>query len=77
MFWVDRPTLDEILDLISPIMIEQDEQKAMNSSGMTIHPKTHLAVMLRWLAGGSHIHLCFVWLDIPHFTVKEEYCGLR
>jgi hypothetical protein len=49
MFRVDRPTFDEILDLISPIMIQRDEQKAMNSSGTQIHAKTHLAVTLRWL----------------------------
>jgi hypothetical protein len=61
MFRVDRPTFNEILDLIPPIMIEWDEQKAMNSSGTPISPKTCLAVTLRWLAGGSHIDLCFAW----------------
>jgi hypothetical protein len=71
MFRVDRPTFNEILDLISPIMVEQDEQKAMNSSGMPIHAKTHLAVMLRWLAGGSHIDLGFAW-GIGHSTFYSE-----
>jgi hypothetical protein len=61
MFHVDRPTFSELLDLISPVMIERDLQKARNSSGTPIHPKTHLAVALRWLAGGSHIDLCFAW----------------
>jgi len=61
MFRVDRPTFSELLDLISPIMIERDVQKARNISGTPIQPKTRLVVTLRWLAGGLHIDLCFAW----------------
>jgi hypothetical protein len=61
MFCVDRPTFSELLDLISPVMIERDVQKARNSSGTPIQPKECLAVTLRWLAGGLHMDLCFAW----------------
>jgi hypothetical protein len=52
-------------------MIQRDEQKAMNSSGMPIHAKTRLAFTLRWLAGGSHIDLCFAW-GIGYSTFYSE-----
>ena len=71
MFRVDRPTFNELLDLISPIMIERDVQKAINSLGTPIQPKTRLAVTLRWLAGGSRIDLCFAW-GIGYYTFYSE-----
>ena len=61
MFRVDRQTFDEILYMIEPIMVERDAAKATNSSGSQISAKTRLAVTLRFLAGGSHIDLCFAW----------------
>lgn len=61
MFRVDRSTFDDILELISPVLVERDKVKACNSSGTPISCKTRLAVTLRWLAGGSHIDLCFAW----------------
>ena len=61
MFRLDRKTFDEVLHLIEPIMVERDAKKAINSSGSQISAKTRLAVTLRFLAGGSHIDLCFAW----------------
>ena len=61
MFRVDRPTFNEILYLIEPVMVQRDAAKATNSSGSQISAKTRLAVTLRFLAGGSHIDLCFAW----------------
>ncbi len=61
MFRVDRATFDEILYMIEPIMAQQDAAIANNSSGSQISAKTRLAVTLRFLAGGSHVDLCFAW----------------
>jgi hypothetical protein len=33
----------------------------MNSSGSSIPAISRLGVMLRWLAGGSYLDLCFAW----------------
>jgi hypothetical protein len=67
MFRVDRATFDEILNKIEPIIEHRDEIKAVNSAGAPIHLKTRLAVTLCWLAGASHIDLCFAW-GVAHST---------
>jgi hypothetical protein len=73
MFRVDRQTFHEILDSISPIMVERNAVKASNSSGSPITSKTRLAVMLGWLAGASHIDLCFCWgISIGTFYNKDR-----
>jgi hypothetical protein len=61
MFRVDRASFNVILELIEPFMEKRDEQKATNSSGCAISLKTRLAVTLRWLAGGSHLDICFAF----------------
>jgi hypothetical protein len=71
MFRVDRRTFDEILDIITPLMEQRNSAKATNSSGSPIMPKTRLAVTLRWLAGGSHIDLCFAW-GVAHSTFYSD-----
>jgi hypothetical protein len=71
MFRVDRETFEEILQTVAPHIIHRDEQKATNSSGTPIPIKTWLAVTLRWLAGASHLDLCFAW-GIAHSTFFSE-----
>ena len=61
MFRVDRATFNEILERIEPHMKHRNQVKAANSSGAPIVLMTRLAVMLRWLAGGSYLDLCFAW----------------
>jgi len=61
MFRVDRPTFDEVINKVTPYMKHRDEMKATNSSGSPIYLITRLAVPLRWLAGASHLDLCFAW----------------
>jgi hypothetical protein len=61
MFSVDRPTFDEISEAITPFLEEKKAEKAINSLGSPISSKTWLAMTLQWLAGGSHIDLCFAW----------------
>ena len=61
MFRMDRLTFDHILDLISD-RISKDVTKASNRSGQPITPKTRLAATLRWLAGASHLDVCFAWV---------------
>jgi hypothetical protein len=39
MFQVDRATFDELLELVAPLILHRDAQKAVNSSGTPIHPK--------------------------------------
>jgi hypothetical protein len=70
MFQVDRSTFDELLDLITPHLIQCSEV-TKNSSGSFICTKTRLAVTLRWLAGGSHLDLCFAW-GVAHSTFFSE-----
>jgi hypothetical protein len=67
----NRGTFDELLELEAPLILHRDAQKAVNSSGTPIHPKTRLAVTLRWLAGGSYVDLCFLLLGLGFhlFTV--------
>ena len=71
MFRVSRSTFDELLDIITPHLDQRNEVKAKNSSGSSISPKTRLAVTLRWLAGGSHLDLCFAW-GVAHSTFFSE-----
>lgn len=75
MFRVDRETDNVILEKVTPRIIYRDEQKATNSSGTPIPLKTWLAITLCWLAGASHLDLCFAW-GIAHstFSVLEEFC---
>ncbi len=61
IFRVNRATFDELLELVAPLILHCDAQKAVNSSGTPIHLKTRLAVTLRWLAGGSYVDLCFAF----------------
>ncbi len=51
MFWVDRSTFDELLDIITQHLIQCSEVKAKNSSGSSISTKTRLTITLCWLAG--------------------------
>lgn len=60
MFRVNRDVFAILVDAIGPY-IERDAIKARNSSRAEIGPRTRLAVTLRWLAGGSHIDLCFAF----------------
>ncbi len=59
MFQVDRSTFDELLDIITSHLIQLSEVKAKNSSGSSFSAKTQLAIMLHWLAGGSHLDDAF------------------
>ena len=58
MFRLDRFTFEDLADRLGEHII-RDEAKAEASSGQPITVCTRLAVTLRWLAGGSHIDLCF------------------
>jgi hypothetical protein len=61
MIRVDRATVDEILDTMSPHLDERKAHYAINSSGSAISNKTLLAITLHWLVGGSYVDLCFAW----------------
>jgi hypothetical protein len=61
MFFVDRDTFQEIMERICPFVANQDEQKAINSSGAAIPLRTMVAMALRWLASTSYLDLCFAW----------------
>ena len=71
---MDRSTFEELLGSITPYLVQRDEVKASNSSGSPIPLKIRLAVTLRWLAGASHLDLCFAW-GIAHSTFFSE-CGV-
>jgi hypothetical protein len=60
MFRVDRSAFDWLVEDLDTFL-RRNEVKANNSSGSCIPTSTKLAVTLRWLAGGSHIDLCFAW----------------
>ena len=60
MFRIDRDTFKWLEELIHPLIL-RDETMAKRSSGSAITTRTRLAVTLRWLAGGSHLDLCFAW----------------
>lgn len=61
MFRLDRATFDAHVFLLQDHMPKRNVQKAINSSGSEISMKTRLAVTLRWLAGGSHLDVCFAF----------------
>jgi len=71
MFRLERPVFDELLDVITPHLVQCCDSKARNSSRSAISSKTRLAVTLRWLAGASHIDLCFAW-GLAHSTFFSE-----
>lgn len=60
MFRIDRAAFDWLSEELDPLL-RRNEAKAKNSSGSAISTVIRLAVTLRWLAGGSHIDLCFAW----------------
>ena len=60
MFRLDRPTFELILEKIHN-RINREETYSISSSGQPISTTTRLVVTLRWLAGGSHLDLCFAW----------------
>lgn len=60
MFRIDRAAFDWLVEELDPAL-RRNEVKAKNSSGSAISTTIRLAVTLRWLAGGSHIDLCFAW----------------
>ncbi len=59
------------VEKITPHLVERNEVKAKNSSGSSVTPKTRLAVTLRWLAGASHLDLCFAW-GVAHSTFYSK-----
>ena len=58
MFRIKREWFNLLLEAITPAIL-RNEDKARNSSGSVISPKTKLAVTLRWLAGGHYRDLMF------------------
>jgi hypothetical protein len=75
MFWMDQATFDELLEIMFPHLTCRDSIKAAYSSGSCILPKTRLAVSIHWLAGASHIDLCFAW-GIAHSTFFSHHGAL-
>jgi len=61
MFRMSRLGFNRLLDLVSPFLSETDVEMATISSGSAITKATKLFVTLRYLAGGSHLDLCFAW----------------
>ncbi len=64
MFRLDRKLFYSVLlPMIKPLVEPKSRGKlnAMNSSGSFISAETRLAVTLRWLAGGSHLDICFAF----------------
>ena len=70
MFRMSRGSFADLEEELDPFL-RRDEMKATASSGSPISTRTRLAVTLRWLAGGSHIDLCFAW-GIAHSTFYSE-----
>ena len=68
MFRVDRPTFNEILYLIEPVMVQRDAAKATNSSGSQISAKTRLAVTLRLIYAllGESVTLLFTAIGVSY-----------
>jgi len=61
MFRVNQVVFDVLLNKIAPYFANVNVTRAMNSSGSPIPLTTRLGVMLRWIAGGSYLDLCFAW----------------
>ena len=61
MFRMTRGGFEELLALTSPFMHDTAENFAKYSSGSSVTKRTKLYVTLRWLAGGSHLDICFAW----------------
>jgi hypothetical protein len=59
MFCIDREMFIEIMESIMPYMKKRNLKKAHNWSGASVLLKTHLTVMLHWLAQASYLNLCF------------------
>ena len=67
MFRMSRTVFNKLLRRLRRAL-SVDRQKAINSSGSYISPRTRLAATIRWLAGGSHLDICVIFgLDPGNF----------
>jgi hypothetical protein len=60
MFRMDRLSFLELEKQLDPYLIRNDVM-SIRSSGSPISTRTRLAVTIRWLAGGSHLDICFAF----------------
>jgi hypothetical protein len=58
---MSRVAFNSLLDLITPFLHNTKEEMRRKSSSSFISNETKLYTMLRWLAGGSFINICFAW----------------
>ena len=58
---MSRVAFNSLLDLITPFLHNTNEEMGRRSSSSFISNETKLYTMLRWLAGGSFIDICFAW----------------
>jgi hypothetical protein len=78
MFHVDQATFDELLEKITPIMVQRGKQNAINSSGSSIHPSQDPSscdakVACWWFP--YRLIICLGKLSILYCTVTEYYFG--
>lgn len=72
MFRLDRVAFNDLLQKISTILSEKNEQKAIYSSGSCINNFCRLAMTLRWLAGASYLDLCQLYqVDSSTFYAED------
>ena len=61
MFKLSRPGFEDLLNILSPLLHNTNEDMAIRSSGSVVSKRTKLYATLRWLAGGSYLDICFAW----------------
>ena len=70
MFRVNRTGFNLLLELIKPKFVDLNDRSSINcknGNGEPIQLQTKLACVLRWLAGGSYLDICFA------FGVSQSY----
>lgn len=73
MFQAYRKMFDEVLDLISPIVVEHNAVEASNSPGRQISSKTGLLLCWDGKQVPPIIYLCFCWgISIGTFYNKDR-----
>jgi hypothetical protein len=72
MFRMSRFAFGRLVDIVSSKSKAAVVVKATNSSGSEISIITKVACVLRWLAGGSYIDICFAFGIAPGSFYHED-----
>ena len=67
-----RTAFNRLVDMVSERERVRNKTQAINSSGSEISTLTRVAIVLRWLGGGSYLDICFAFGVAPGSFYHED-----